>query len=356
MDDKDKTHPRPDETDPEATGGDPQAADLPPDESAEDQGAEKRKQHDLVLKTVFRRFFGDLVEIVEPGFAARVDLTSVEFLETETFSDFPEGTRRQADLVARLTSRDGEGRIVLVQTEIEGRFRSAMDERGFYYYLYLRGKYRLPVLLVVVFLQGGRVGLTMRQFVDRAEGVEVCRFRYVAFFPGQNRAEDFVERPQPLAPALAALMKSDWDRVQRRLRCMEAIRRADIDNARRFLLARLVEIYVELDDAEAERYHAELDKQDNEEVREMVITWEETLAASKAEGEARGEARGEAKGLVAMRNSVIRVLNRRLGSVPAFVRHKLDGIDSLERLEEILDQALTVSSVDELVFDPEPSN
>ena len=143
-------------------------------------------------------------------------------------------------------------------------------------------------------------------------------------------------------------MKSDWDRVQKRVRCMAAIRRADIDDDRRFLLARLVEIYVELNEAETERYRAELTRQDNEEVREMVITWEETLAASKAEG--------EAKGLVAMRNSIMRVLERRLGSLPALVRQKLDGIGSLERLEEILDQALTVSSVDELVLQDEPSN
>ena len=126
---------------------------------------------------------------------------------------------------------------------------------------------------------------------------------------------------------------------------MAAIRHADIDDDRRFLLAKLVEIYVELNEAETERYRAELTKQDNEEVREMVITWEETLAAR--------EARGEARGLVA---SIMRVLNRRLGSAPAFVRQKLDAIDSLERLEEVLDQALTVSSVDELVFEEEPSN
>ena len=71
----------------------------------------------------------------------------------------------------------------------------------------------MPVLLIVVFLRGGKKSLTMREFVDRAEGVEVCRFRYAAFFPGQTRAEKFIELKQALAPALAALMKSDWDPV-----------------------------------------------------------------------------------------------------------------------------------------------
>ena len=300
----------------------------------QEQDSDQRKQHDLVLKTVLHHFFGDLVEIVEPDFAARVDLTNIEFLEQETFSDFPGGTRQHADLVARLTSRDGEGRIVLVQTEVEGQFRSKMDERGFYYYLYLRGKYRVPVLLVAVFLQGGKTALTLRQFVDRAEGVEVCRFRYVAFFLGQNRAEDFVNRPQPLAAALAALMKSDWDPVEKKLHCLQAISRAAIDDARRFLLAKIVDIYVELDEAEAERYAAEVNSEDNEEVREMVITWEETIAASKAEGEA---------------TLLLRQFRRKFGPPDPSVEERLKSADA-EQLLEWGDRFVTANTPDE-VFD-----
>jgi hypothetical protein len=176
---------------------------------------DERKQNDLVFKTVFRHFFGDLVELVEPEFASRVDLTNAEFLDPEAFSDFPAGLRRQADLVARLKSRDGKERIVLVQVEVEGEFRTEMDERAFLYYMYLRMKYRVPVLLIAVFLRGGRKPLAVREFVDEAEGVEVCRFRYLAFCLGQSRATEFVDRPQPLAPGLAALMRSSWTRWRR---------------------------------------------------------------------------------------------------------------------------------------------
>ncbi|HEX9734925.1 MAG TPA: hypothetical protein VGG06_23375 [Thermoanaerobaculia bacterium] len=321
----------------------------------EADGAGTRKQHDLVFKTLFRHFFGDVIELAEPDFAARVDLTSVELLDQETFSDFPEGKRQAADLVAKLTSRDGEGRIVLVQIEVEGEFRSAMDERAFYYFLYLRAKYRLPVLLIVVFLRGGQKALAMREHVDLAESVEVCRFRYVAFCLGQSRAEEYVERPQPLAAGLAALMKSQWDPVQKKMRCLQAISHAPVDEARRFLLAKLVDLYVELDEAQRRRFVAETRK--DEEVRKMVITWEETLAEREARGVARGVALGEARGLLeATRKSVLRVLQRRFTSVPATVSEKLDAIGSVERLEGILDQALTVRSLDELSLDDEKSN
>ena len=73
----------------------------------------------------------------------------------------------------------------------------------------------------------------------------------------------------------------------------------------------------------------------------MVITWEDTLAARQAEG--------VAEGLV---TAILRVLKRRLKTVPAFVRQKLEAIQSRERLEELLDQAVVVNSVDELVLEP----
>ncbi len=73
----------------------------------------------------------------------------------------------------------------------------------------------------------------------------------------------------------------------------------------------------------------------------MVITWEDALAASKTEGKAE-----------AARSHIVRILQRRLSSVPSFIRAKLDAIDSVERLEGILDQAIVVSSADELVLEP----
>ena len=136
-------------------------------------------------------------------------------------------------------------------------------------------------------------------------------------------------------------MKSDWDPVEKKLRCVEAIHRTRVDDARRFLLAQLVHLYVELDAAQAERFTAEVEKEGHEEVRKMVITWEDALAARQAEGEIRG-----------LVTAILRVLKRRLKTVSAFVRQKLEAIQSRERLEEILDQAVVVNSVDELVLEP----
>ncbi len=312
-----------------------------PEESPGGISARKPTSHDLIFKTACRYFFGDVVELTRPDLARRLDLGEVEFIEQEAFSDFPEGERSIADLVAKVRLKDGSERILLIQVEVEGEFRRAMDERTFAYYLHLRLKYRLPLVTIVIFLKGGKTPLEVRQVVDEIAGFEVCRYRYVAFCLRPSRAEDFVDRPQALAPAFAALMKSDWDPVEKKLRCLRAVSRAAVDDARRYVLAKIVDVYVELDETEAARFAAEVERESNKEVRRMVITWEDALAASKVEGKAE-----------AARNHIVRILQRRLRSVPSFVEAKLRAIDSVERLEEILDQAIVVSSADELVLEP----
>jgi hypothetical protein len=140
-------------------------------------------------------------------------------------------------------------------------------------------------------------------------------------------------------------MKSDWEPFIKKTRCLRAIRRADLNDAQHFLLAEIVDLHVELDKEQQAKFDAELRTAENKEIREMVITWEEHLVAREVKGEARGI-------VTATRNSILRILEQRLKSVPAFVRAQLEAIRSVERLEKIHSQALTVSSADELVFEP----
>jgi flagellar biosynthesis/type III secretory pathway protein FliH len=163
--------------------------------------------------------------------------------------------------------------------------------------------------------------------------------------------------PQAVAPALAALMKSDLDPVEHKLRCLRAISKADVSEKQRYLLATTVDVYVELNEAEKQRFAAEAAEDANKEVQKMVITWEDALAAREAkgaaEGEAKGAAEGEAKGeATGVRASIMRVLRRRLDNIPAAIQAKLDTIDRPERLVEILDQAIVANSIDELVLEP----
>ena len=163
--------------------------------------------------------------------------------------------------------------------------------------------------------------------------------RYFAFGLSGSLAEDFVHRPQPLAAALAALMRSRiWDNPERKMQCFEGIRRAEwLDIRQRFLLARVVDTYVQLDEREEERFVAQLARAENKEVRHMVVTWEEALAESRAEGE-----------LQAAQGADLRAAERRFGPVPQAFEEKIRATQDLDRLYRILDQILEAESIDEI--------
>jgi hypothetical protein len=304
--------------------------------------SDEHPSHDLIFKTVCRNFFEDVVAFTRSDLIDLLDLQDVEFLDKETFSDFPKGRPAIADLVVKAHNKDGEEQLVLIQVEIEADFRSGIDERAFYYYLHLRAKYRLPVAVVVIFLRGGQLPLETRTYIDKVGEKESCTFEYTALSLRRNRAEYFLTRPEPLAPAFAALMPSPWRPAEKKFRCLQAARKNSSSPDRLYELVRVIESYILLD--EAEGAHFATLAQDDEEVQKMVITWEDALA------HARGEGRDEGK-IAAARSHIARILKLRLQDVPAFISERLDAIDDVERLEAILDQAAVVNSVDELALD-----
>ena len=70
--------------------------------------------HDQLFKEFLRAFFRDFLELFCPDIAARLDFGTVRFLEKELFTDFPEGSLREADVVAEVDTQDGIEGLVLV--------------------------------------------------------------------------------------------------------------------------------------------------------------------------------------------------------------------------------------------------
>ncbi len=309
--------------------------------SAADQDGGRRTSHDQIFKTAFSLFLQDLIELVDPALAAALDLRAPRFIEKEAFTDFPGGERAEADLVAEATTRDGEPRLVLTHGEVEGKFRRTIDRRTWRYFMHLELKYDVPVISVVVFLTGGPPGVERRVVVETVGALEISRFTYLAFGLSRSLAEAWVDRPQPLAGALAALMSSEvWDNVERKLHCLRAVCRGEVDDARRFVLKNIVDTYIPLDRDEEVRFKCQIEQEANKEVRDMVITWEDALAESRVEGKVE-EARGAA----------LLVLRHRFGSIPPTVETRLAAIDDLERLHEIMEQSLKVPSIEDLDLD-----
>ena len=91
--------------------------------------------HDQFFKKLLVTFFPDLLWIVVPHLAPRLQASQATFLMQETFSVFAEeGDRAIVDLLAEVPMTDDRDQIVLVHTEVEARHRSAMAKRMLFYY------------------------------------------------------------------------------------------------------------------------------------------------------------------------------------------------------------------------------
>jgi hypothetical protein len=315
--------------------------------------SQSRATHDQIFKTTFRLFLSDLIELMSPEVAATLDLSRPKFIEQEALTDIPKGKRVSCDLVSEVATVAGEPKVILIHVETEGQFREVTDIRILRYSMHLRLKHNRSVISFCVYLTGGPGGVTVRQVIDRVGQFEVDRFSFIAFGLSKSLAEEYVDRPQPLAAALAALMRSEkWDKVEKKLRCLKAISHTDLDPAKLFVLANIVETYVQLNQEEHERFTIALSSPDNKEVREMEVTWEEALTSrekiglsrGRAEGRAEGKAEGEAK---ATREAIVMALGR-LGSVPEEMVNRLDAITDIARLKALLKQALEAESIESI--------
>lgn len=293
--------------------------------------------HDQIFKVAFTNFLGDLIEILDPKLAELLDLSQLKFLDKESFTDLPGGRRADLDLVAETRTRLGEPRAVLLHLENEGRYRRATEQRLLAYSMHLKLKHGHPVITIVVYLRGGPPGIAWQELVEKVGSFEILRFRYLAFGVAGSSAERFLELPQPLAPALAALMRpSTMARPEQKLQCMKRISAAPLDDAQRFLLTTVVNTYLELKGEEAQRYAVELEKKANQEVRKMVITWEEAQQS---------ETRGQLK---ALRQMLEVLLVKRFGIRFEDVKDRVLTIEDPKRLEKILEKAIDARSLEEL--------
>ena len=155
-----------------------------------------------------------------------------------------------------------------------------------------------------------------------------------------------------------------WDPVEQKLVCLQGIL-GEKDIAKRFLLNKVIDECLKLEQDERERFDAALAAET--EVKNMVTTWKEALEESEALGEARGIALGEARGIalgetrgkvIATREAIELVVARRFGSVPPVVSERLAGITELSLLHDVLDavsSARTLAQLDAAVgVGPDP--
>ena len=155
--------------------------------------------HDQLAKTLIATFFADFLRLTLPESAPLLRLGEAVFIDKEVFTDWPDGKRRELDLLARVPVEQEEKICLLIHVEIESRAREAMKQRLWGYYMQIRLKYKLLVLPILVNLRGGRPGVSLVAMEEGFEPTATGLFRYRALGLSGCRAADWLVRAEPLA-------------------------------------------------------------------------------------------------------------------------------------------------------------
>lgn len=259
----------------------------------------------------------------------------------EITSREPRGVRREMDLLAEVSAREKNLRVLL-HVEVEAKASAAMAKRLWKYYMQLRLRHDLLVLSILINLKGGKAGIQQEVLAEGFEP-ETARFRYRAFSLSGCLAEDYLSLAQPLAWALAALMRRGrWSRAEHKMECLRRIATNRLEPDRSWLLVNWVGTYLQFKGRDAAAFERLLDLPANREVKAMQMTWAEQM-------EAKYEAKYTRKGsLEALRRVVLRLLDRRFGQVPETVRRRVEAIDSTEPLNELAEKVLEARSIEEM--------
>jgi len=309
--------------------------------------------HDQLFKELAVAFPGDLVTLLLPEVAERIDLGQLRFESKEYFLDTPQGRRRFPDLVARARGRSDPADESLIHVEHFSRYRSVSRGRLWDYNRLLGIRSVLPVHTAAVYLRGGPSGLERHVDGEFSCGRLVSTLHYNSLELSGASAPEYLARPEPLAWALAVLMRPDGfgGRGELAMACLRRIAAADeLDEARRFLLLNFVRTYVKLDDKAAREYEALLHESENQEVEAMMMTWaDEIKAEGREEGLQKGLRKGLRKGrLQGMRDLVLHLLAQRFGAPSKQVRRRIGTITSSRELTRLAARLARGDSAEEL--------
>jgi hypothetical protein len=312
--------------------------------------------HDQRFKEFLYAFLQDFLKLFYPDVEERVDFWSVEFLDKEVFTEAADGSRREADVVAKLRGKRGPPEILLIHVEVQGQWtKREVPARMYQYYSLLSSRYRIPIFPIAVYLRGGKEGLAVEEHRVQLYGREVLRFRYDSVRLARLDVEEYREKGGPAGAALGALMDRTSSREPERLRAslLRRIAKSRLEEARQLLLVDLVETYFQLTGEQRERYRRLVSRKEYRDVQHVEMTWAEKLEEKgREEGRKEGRHEGiEAGRLQGKRESVLQVLKARFGRVPKQIVARVEAMDSAKELDACLERISNAQSLKETGLD-----
>ena len=283
-----------------------------------------------------------ILELFYPEVAFRLNFETLRLLDKELFSDVPDGLKREADIVAEFQTHAGEPEVVLIHIEIQARTATEIPRRMFHYYALLSLRYSKPAFPIVLYLRGGK-GIGEEEYRASLFGREHLRFRFGALGLERLPASEYAGKG-PLGWALGALMdrSSVGDPVRFKASMLREILESELDVEMKRLLVNVVETYFKLDSEQREELRKLLATEEYEEMQETEMTYFDEL---EEQGRQKGREEGREEG---KRETLLRLMTSKFGSLPEAVLLKVNALASGKELDLYLERLLTARSLDEL--------
>ena len=306
--------------------------------------------YDSPWKDIIHSAFPEFMAFFFAEAAARIDWAAGhEFLDTElrqVVQDAELG-RRHADVLVRVTTRDGEVGHVFVHVEVQGGRESDFARRMFTYHYRLFDRFSAPVASFAV-LADEDPAWRPDHFSFEALGLEhTVQFGIAKLLDHAHRIDELTSHPNPFALVTAAHLLTrrtrgdDLLRYEAKLRLIRLLYRQGWARQQVLELFSVLDWMMRLPKDLKEQLWQDIDALDEEKRMAFVNTWEER-------GIEKGMAKGLEKGIILGEAALLeRLLTRRFGPLPADVRSLLASANS-EQLQTWGDRVLDATALAEV--------
>jgi hypothetical protein len=166
--------------------------------------------HDRIFKELIKTFFVEFLELFFPEIHTDLDVSSIEFLDKQVFTDVTEGEKHEADLVVKARFLRRESFFLFhIEAESQGKEprRSNFKRRMFTYFARLHEDSGLPVYPIAVLSYDSPLAPAESEYRVEFPGFDVLKFNFRVVQLNRLKWRDFLKRDNPVAAALMAKMR-----------------------------------------------------------------------------------------------------------------------------------------------------
>lgn len=303
--------------------------------------------HDRLFKEFLHRFLREFMELFFPREAARLDFTTLSFLQQELIINLPGQALRITDVIAELNTLDGEPEAIILHVEVEANHPKPLPKRMFDYYALLRILLQRQVLPIALVLKPHVGGLKWRRYTEKLFDQELIRFRYGQVGLRDLKSSTYLALNHPVAAMLATLMKPERSSsAEIKLQALQTVVASDLTEGDKLFLIEMVEIYLPtdlVDDAQEAIM---------ETIAEIETTWvskalKEGRLKGRQEGWQEGRQEGRQEG---MHTLLLSMLTHKFGTLPDEFVTQLNALTDPLVLTQISNQILDAGDLSEIVL------